>query len=175
VKPDLKEKIRKIKLLVLDVDGVMTDGSIVYDDSGLESKAFDVKDGHGIKLLERGGVKTALLTGRTSNVVEHRAKDLGIELVYQGCKDKGKAFEELLSRTSLDAGEVAFVGDDLVDLPVLKRAGLSVTVPDAVEEVKGRVDYVTQRPGGRGAVREVVEVILKAQGKWEGLIEGYFR
>lgn len=170
---DLTEKIRKIRLLILDVDGVLTDGSIIIDDSGLETKAFNVRDGHGIKLLERGGVRTAIVTGRTSTVVEHRARDLKIELVYQGSRDKLKAYEDILTRSSLTPVETAYVGDDLVDLPVLKRVGFSVAVADASVEVKERADYVTERPGGRGAVREVVELILKTQGKWEGLIERY--
>ncbi|MFQ5441766.1 MAG: KdsC family phosphatase [Thermodesulfobacteriota bacterium] len=171
----LEKRIKKIKLLLLDVDGVMTGGSIIYDDDGREIKVFDVRDGHGLKLLMRAGIGVGIITSRTSGVVAKRAEDLGIELLYQGRIDKLKAFGEVLERKALAADEVAFMGDDIVDLPVLKRAGFSVAVHDAVDEVRGRVHYVTSNPGGRGAVREVSELILKVQGKWEGLMERYLR
>ena len=172
-KVEVEEKARPIKLLVLDVDGVMTDGRIVYNDGGEETKAFDVKDGHGIKMLMRSGVSVALLTGRESRVVPHRARDLEIDMVYQGAHDKLSVFERILREKGLKGEEVSYVGDDLVDLPVMKRAGLSISVADASEELKGCVDYVTERSGGRGAVREVCELILKAQGKWEGMTSRY--
>ena len=166
-KIEVEGKARLVKLLVLDVDGVMTDGRIIYTDGGEEVKAFDVRDGHGIKLLIKGGIDVAILTGRESKVVLHRAKDLGIGSVYQGAKDKLRIFEEMLRNKALSYKDVCYVGDDLVDLPVLKRVGLSVAVFDADDELKSHVDYVTKRPAGRGAVREVCELILRAQGKWE--------
>lgn len=169
----LLEKIARIRLLAVDVDGVMTDGSIVYTDEGQELKFFDVKDGHGIKLLAKSGIETAIITARKSKVVEHRAANLGIHLVYQGRLDKVGAFEEILSKTGLKASEAAYMGDDLVDLPLLLRVGLPLTVADAADEVKERVSYVTRKPGGRGAVREAAELILRGQGKWERVVASY--
>ncbi len=173
VSVQLEEKAKLVKLLVLDVDGVMTDGRIIYTDDGEEVKAFDVKDGHSIKLLMRGGVEVALLTGRESRVVLHRADNLGIKMVYQGAKDKLPVFERLLTEKGLNGKEVCYLGDDLVDMPVMKRVGLSVSVADGHEDLKDCVDYVTKSPGGRGAVREVCELILKAQGKWGPLTQKY--
>ncbi len=162
----LLSKIRKVKLLILDVDGVMTDGRIIIDDAGLESKQFDVRDGHGLKLLMRCNIAVALLTGRRSQVVEHRAADLGITEVCQGVWNKAEAFSGILERCKLASEETAYVGDDVVDIPLLKRVGFSVAVADAVAEARKVADYVTKRPGGRGAVREVCEMILTAQGRW---------
>lgn len=159
------EKARAVRLLLLDVDGVMTDGRIIYTDNGEEIKAFNVRDGYGIKLLIREGVGVAILTARKSKVVMHRAGDLGINMVYQGVEDKLSAFEQIIKEKGLSSKEVCYMGDDLVDLPVLKRAGLSITVADAHEEVKNSVDYVTKTAGGKGAVREVCELIAKAQEK----------
>lgn len=170
---ELAAKVTAIELLMLDVDGVMTDGGIYYDDNGDELKRFDVRDGHGIKLLMRGGIDVAIVTGRNSRVVEHRAKNLGITLVYQGALDKSSAFAEILERKGLTAEKAAFMGDDIIDLPALTRAGLSITVPDAAPEVIVRADYVTKKTGGRGAVREAVELILKAQGKWDAIVAKY--
>jgi len=169
----LVKKLNKVKLLILDVDGVLTDGSIIYSDKGGEIKAFNVMDGHGIKLLMRGGINVGIITARESRVVATRARDLGIELLYQGRKDKLACYSKILEKTGLKADETAFVGDDLVDLPVLTRAGFSASVPGGVAEVRERVDYVTECPGGRGAVREVCELMLKARGLWEGLIARY--
>jgi 3-deoxy-D-manno-octulosonate 8-phosphate phosphatase (KDO 8-P phosphatase) len=169
----LLEKIRKVKLLILDVDGVLTDGRIMIDDAGLESKAFDVKDGHGLKILMRFGIDVVLLTGRRSRVVDYRAADLGITEVYQGVWNKAEAFAEILKRRDMIPEEVACVGDDVVDIPLLKQAGFSVAVADAVLEVRRIVDYVTTRGGGRGAVREVCEVILKAQNRWTDVAARY--
>ena len=146
----LLNKIRKIKILILDVDGVLTDGRIVIDDAGLESKQFDVKDGHGLKILMRYGIDVVLLTGRQSRVVEHRATDLGITEVHQGIWNKAEAFEEILKRRNITPEETACVGDDVVDIPLLRRAGFSVAVADAVLEARQVADYVTHRPGGRG-------------------------
>lgn len=172
---ELTERIKGIRLLIFDVDGVLTDGRIVYTDGGVEIKAFDVRDGHGIKLVMRCGMDVALITARQSGVVDHRAKDLGIDIVYQGMKDKLKAFDEILDKKSLRPEAAAYVGDDIIDLPVLKRAGFSCAVSDAVDEVKEAVDYVASKPGGRGAVREICELILKAQSRWDGIVEEYRR
>lgn len=169
----LIEKIKRIKLLILDVDGVLTDGSINYTDDGREFKSFDVKDGHGIKLLMRSGVEVALITARESNAVAVRASDLGIKDVYQGRKEKLRAYEEILSNKGLSADETAYVGDDIIDLPVIRRAGFSAAVADAVGEVIEAVDYVTTRPGGRAAVRELTDLILKAQGSWADVTARY--
>ncbi|KQC07304.1 MAG: 3-deoxy-D-manno-octulosonate 8-phosphate phosphatase [Smithella sp. SDB] len=169
----MKEKLKKIKLLILDVDGVMTDGSIIMDDEGHELKSFNVRDGHGIKILQRFGVKVAILTGRKSKVVEYRAKDLEIKDVYQGALNKKEIFEKILSKHKLSTDEVAYLGDDIVDIPVLKRVGFSVAVDDALDVVKKSVDYVTKNSGGRGAVREVCEMILQVQGKWSEVVAKY--
>jgi 3-deoxy-D-manno-octulosonate 8-phosphate phosphatase (KDO 8-P phosphatase) len=162
----LLSKIRMVRLLILDVDGVLTDGKIIIDDAGLESKQFDVRDGHGLKMLMRCGIGVVLLTGRRSRVVEHRAADLGITEVHQGVWNKAEAFTGILERAELAPEATAYVGDDVVDIPLLKRVGFSVAVADAVPEVQKIVDHVTKCPGGRGAVREVCEIILGAQGRW---------
>ena len=169
----LLSKIRKVRLLILDVDGVMTDGRIIIDDAGLESKHFDVKDGHGLKILMRCNIDVVLVTGRRSRVVEHRAADLGITEVHQGIRNKSEAFAGILERRKLAPEETAYVGDDVVDIPLLKRVGFSVAAADAVPEVRRIADYVTNRPGGRGAVREVCEMILKAQGRWTEVAARY--
>jgi 3-deoxy-D-manno-octulosonate 8-phosphate phosphatase (KDO 8-P phosphatase) len=169
----LAAKIREVRLLILDVDGVLTDGVIVIDDAGQESKHFDVRDGHGLKMLMRHGVEVALLTGRRSAVVEHRARELGIAEVHQGAKHKLEVLEEILRRRELPAAAVGYVGDDVVDVPVLRRVGFAATVADAAQDIKSCVDYVTAKPGGRGAVREVCELILKAQDKWGDIAARY--
>lgn len=168
------QRLRRIRLLLLDVDGVLTDGRIIYDAQGVETKAFDVKDGHGLKLLQRAGVQVGIITGRSSEVVNVRARELGIDIVYQGAKDKLLPFQEILQTLRLAADEVAYMGDDLPDLPVLRRAGWAVAPVDAVDEVKPYVHYVTRRPGGRGAVREVCDLLLQEKGKWAELTERYF-
>lgn len=170
-----REKLKPIKLLLLDVDGVLTDGKILYNDTGEEIKAFDVKDGHGIKLLLRSGMEVALVTGRESQVVLHRARDLGIEQVYQNVKNKIEIYETILKEKKLSDTSVAFIGDDLVDIPVLRRVGFSATVWDAMPEVKEVVDYTASRRGGEGAVREICELLLKAQNKWEEVTDRYFK
>jgi 3-deoxy-D-manno-octulosonate 8-phosphate phosphatase (KDO 8-P phosphatase) len=162
-----------VKLLILDVDGVMTDGRIILDDAGLESKRFDVRDGHGLKMLMRCGIDVALLTGRRSRVVECRAADLGIAEVHQGALNKAEVFSEILKHRGLSPEETASVGDDVVDIPLLRRTGFSVAVADAVPEVRRIVDYVTPQAGGRGAVRQVCEMILKAQGRWSDVAARY--
>jgi len=169
----LMEKMRNVRLLILDVDGVMTDGKIIIDDLGNEAKHFNVRDGHGIKMLMRYGIDVVLLTGRRSAVVEHRAKDLGIDEVHQGAHDKLGILETILQKKSLRYENIAFVGDDIVDIPVLKRVGFSVAVSDASEYVKKCVDFITKKTGGDGAVREVCELILQAQNKWDGVATRY--
>jgi len=161
------EKAKGVRMLILDVDGVMTDGSLPYNDAGAEGKVFHVHDGLGIVLLMRENIKVAIISGRKSKAVEFRAQELGITEIHQAVKDKLATFEEIIKRDTISKDEVAFMGDDLVDLPLLSRVGFAVSVPDAPEEIKERVDYVTKRDGGKGAVREVCELILKAQGKWE--------
>lgn len=151
----------------MDVDGVLTSGQIIYGAGGLELLAFDVKDGFAIVTAHRRGLLTALVTGRASEAVARRAKELGITEVRQGCVDKLKAYEEVLAQYGLSDEAVAYIGDDLPDLPLLERAGLKVAVANAPEEVKGKADYVTVKEGGRGAVREVIELILRAQGLWD--------
>ncbi len=170
----MDEKLAKIKLLLLDVDGVMTNGQIIYDGQNTEMKAFDVKDGHGIKLLQRTGIKIGIITGRSSAVVSRRAKELGIEILYQGALKKLDPYLEILKQEGLTDEQVAYVGDDVIDLPILRRVGFSVTVADAVPDMAPLVDYVTVRPGGRGAVREVCDMLIKASGQWDELTRRYF-
>jgi 3-deoxy-D-manno-octulosonate 8-phosphate phosphatase (KDO 8-P phosphatase) len=166
--------LNRIKLLLLDVDGVMTDGRIIYLNDGGEAKAFDVKDGHGLKLIQRAGIKVGIITGRQSDIVARRAAELGIELVYQGAKDKMQPFMEILEKLGLKASEVAYVGDDLVDLPVMRLVGFSATVADASDDIKPYVDLVTSRPGGRGAVREICDFLLKQSSLWTSVTSRYF-
>jgi 3-deoxy-D-manno-octulosonate 8-phosphate phosphatase (KDO 8-P phosphatase) len=168
-----KEKLRGIKILMLDVDGIMTDGRIIMDSEGREMKNFDVRDGHGLKMIQRYGVEIVILTGRTSQVVEHRARDLGITEVYQGALNKKEVFQQILLKHHIGPETVAYMGDDIVDIPVLKQVGFSASVADALEIVKQYVDYITIKPGGRGAVREICELILQAQGKWPELAARY--
>lgn len=164
---------RAVRLLVLDVDGVLTDGRMILDSEGREMKAFHVQDGSAIKWLIRSGVKVAFLSGRSSAVVERRAKELGVEEVVQGAKQKLPAFRALLRRVGCRAQEVCYVGDDLPDIPVLRRVGLACAVADAPQEVKEFCQVVTRVPGGRGAVREIAERILRARGAWKKLLAGY--
>lgn len=173
MKIKLMEKLKKIKMLILDVDGVMTDGRIIMDDEGHQLKNFDVRDGHGLKIIQRYGIKIAILTGRKSEVVNHRAIDLEINDVYQGALNKKEVFKEILLKHNLAASTVAFMGDDIIDIPVLRQVGFSVAVADAVDVVKKNVDYVTKKKGGHGAVREICEMILQAQGKWPEIAEKY--
>jgi len=156
-----------IQLLVLDVDGVLTDGGLYVDDKGHPSKKFNVKDGLGIKLAQRFGIEVAILTGKTSHVVKYRAKELGIEHVIQGSKDKGADIEALCDKTGIPIRFAAMVGDDLPDLPAYAVVGYKIAVGDAVEEIKAAADFVTTKTGGRGAVREAIEHLLRAQGKWD--------
>ena len=170
----MEKQLAKIKLLLLDVDGVLTDGRIIYDNHGNELKAFDVKDGHGLKLLQRTGIKVGIITGRSSAVVTRRAQELGIEILYQGALRKLEPYLEILSEQGLIDEQVAYIGDDLVDLPILQRVGFSATVADAVPEVFPYVDYIATRPGGCGAVREVCDLLVRASGQWDELTKRYF-
>ncbi len=163
------EKAKKIKLLILDVDGVLTDGSIILDSNGNELKSFHVRDGHGIKMLERAGIKTAIITGRKSRVVELRARELGITEVHQKIFKKSEIYEKLLNKYNLKDENVAFMGDDIVDQEIIKKVGLSAAPADAEEDVKDLVDIVMTRKGGRGAVREFIDIILKSTGLWESV------
>ncbi|MCK4621592.1 MAG: HAD-IIIA family hydrolase [Desulfuromonadales bacterium] len=169
------EKLAKIRLLLLDVDGVLTDGRIIYDNQGNELKAFDVKDGHGLKLLQRAGIKVGIITGRKSDVVARRAAELGIEILYQQALSKLEPYRKILADQGLSDEQVAYVGDDIVDLPILRRVGFSATVADALPDVLPLVDYVTVRSGGRGAVREICDLLLKVCGQWQGLTDRYFK
>lgn len=174
INASVRAKIEKIKVLGLDVDGVMTDGRLYYHDDGTETKAFDVRDGHGIKMLQHAGIEVVLISGRSCPMVEKRAADLGITDITQGVRDKVPALERIIAERGLTLEQMAFIGDDIVDIPVLSRIGLAVAVADALEYVIETAHYVTLAPGGRGAVREVIELILVVQGKWEEIAEPYF-
>lgn len=161
---DILERAARIRLVVFDVDGVLTDGSLFLSDSGEEYKAFHSRDGHGIKMLQRTGVRVAIITGRTSHVVAHRMKDLGVTLCYQGSLEKLPVFEKVIEELRLDASHVAYVGDDVVDLPVMRRVGFAIAVQDAHPLVKKHAHWQTPNAGGRGAARDVCELIMEAQG-----------
>lgn len=165
----LKDKAKKIKLVIFDVDGVMTDGSIILDNKGNEFKMFHVRDGHGIKMLNKAGIKVAFITGRSSLAVERRAKELGVSELYQGVFKKSSVYESLLQKYDVSDEEVAFMGDDIVDIELLKRAGLSAVPADADEEAKEWAVFISTKKGGRGAVREFIELILKSSGQWNSL------
>lgn len=165
---------RRIKMLILDVDGVLTDGSIILDNKGNEYKTFHVRDGHGIKMLMKAGVMVALITGRYSKVVARRADELGITEVFQKCRDKTSVYTSLLEKHSLSHHEVAYVGDDIVDAPIMAKVGFPVSVSDSAEELKEYSLLITQRRGGKGAVREVADIILKAKGVWGRIFDEYF-
>jgi 3-deoxy-D-manno-octulosonate 8-phosphate phosphatase (KDO 8-P phosphatase) len=169
----LAERGARVELLLLDVDGVLTDGRIIYGDDGQEVKAFHVRDGSGLKLWHLEGLRSAVLTGRTSRVVEVRAAELGVAVVVQGAADKLAGFVEILRATGVAPEQVAYVGDDLPDLPVLGRCGLAVAVADACAEVRNHAHYVTRAGGGRGAVREAVEMILRCMGRWQQIVNRY--
>lgn len=169
----MKDALKKIKVVAMDVDGVLTDGRIIMDSNGVETKNFDVQDCFGIVFLRRCGIKTALISARESGVVAYRAKDLKIDKVYVGAYPKLGAYESMLEEFKVLDEEVCFIGDDLADLGILRRCGFGVAVANAVFEVKQIADHVTVRQGGRGAVREVIELILQAQGHWgPSLYEG---
>jgi len=162
-----------IKLLIMDVDGVLTDGTIIVNSDGSETKFFSVLDGHGIRLWQRAGLKVALLSGRASQPTRKRAEQLQIEYVFEDCHYKLPVVEKFLDRLGISPDKVAYIGDDLPDLPVIRYVGFGVAVANAVDQVKQYADYVTARPGGRGAVREVIEYILKNTNRWQQLIKRY--
>lgn len=168
--PDVWRRAQSVRLLILDVDGVLTDGSLYFGPAGEALKVFDVRDGHGIKMLQRGGLEVAFVSGRRSDAAYHRARELGVNRFFEGIRDKAAVLDELLAALKLTPEEVAAVADDLVDLPVLSRVGLAVAVADAVPEVKAAAHWLTTLPGGRGAVREVCDLILKARGLWDELV-----
>lgn len=162
-----------IKLLLLDVDGVLTDGSITYSDSGEQVKTFNSRDGLGLRLLMDSGIRVGIITGRRSKALGYRCENLGITLLFEGIKDKFAVLEKIVLQTKIPACNIAFVGDDLVDLPVMKKVGVSICVSDAPDELKKHSHIVTTREGGRGAVREICESILKAKGLWENILNQY--
>jgi 3-deoxy-D-manno-octulosonate 8-phosphate phosphatase (KDO 8-P phosphatase) len=168
-----KVNLENIKLLVLDVDGVLTDGRMVVNADGSETRFFNSLDGHGLRLWQRAGLKVAFLTGRLSEATKYRAEQLEINYVFQNCFDKLPTLRKLLEDLGLSAQEVACVGDDLPDLPMIRYVGFGVAVANAVDEVKQHADYVTARRGGNGAVREVIEYILKSTGQWQELMKRY--
>jgi 3-deoxy-D-manno-octulosonate 8-phosphate phosphatase (KDO 8-P phosphatase) len=163
MRDDILERIRRLRLMIFDVDGVLTDGTLYFSETGAELKAFNARDGHGLKMLKESGVEVAILSARRSRAVEVRAAELGITLVEQGAGDKSTAFESLLGRAHTSASAAGYMGDDWVDLPVLARCGFSASVPEAPELVRERVHHVTRAAGGRGAAREVCELIMQAQ------------
>ncbi|HBS26284.1 MAG TPA: 3-deoxy-manno-octulosonate-8-phosphatase KdsC [Gammaproteobacteria bacterium] len=169
----LRDHAKRIELVIFDVDGVLTDGSLFIGDDGQEYKAFNSKDGHGIRMLHDAGIQSAILTGRKSNVVTVRAKELGIKFVMQGHRDKRPAFQDLLKQTEIAPESIAYVGDDVIDLPVMMQVGLPIAVNDAHAWVKEHAAWTTDAKGGRGAAREVCEFILDAKGLLENKLKSY--
>jgi 3-deoxy-D-manno-octulosonate 8-phosphate phosphatase (KDO 8-P phosphatase) len=170
----IDERLADIRLLLMDVDGVMTDGRIIFDSNGIESKFFNVKDGHGIKMVQRSGIEVGIISGRESQVVRNRAEELGISLVYLKAYDKLIPFQEILSKTGLVDRQVAYIGDDVIDIPILRRVGFAAAPADAIADVFPYVHFITRNGGGWGAVREVCDLLLKSQKTWEGLTARYF-
>lgn len=167
------ERARRIRLLLLDVDGVLTDGTIIYDDDGVETKVFNVKDGMGIRLLRIGNIEVGIATGRTSGALVHRCRNLGITHIFQGLKDKTIVLDKIRKDIGLAEDQIAFVGDDLLDIAIMKRVGLAVAVADAHEAVIEVSHMVCTAPGGHGAVREVAEYLLKAQDQWTDILKRF--
>ncbi|MHB8983026.1 KdsC family phosphatase [Thiobacillus sp.] len=172
---DAIARARKVRLIAFDVDGIMTYGTLFLADDGQEYKGFNSLDGHGLKMLQRSGVKLAIITGRTSRVVEHRARNLGIDIVHQGAHDKLVVYQTLCRELGIDPEATAYMGDDVVDLPVMRRAGLAITVPAAPELVKAHSHYTTRRDAGRGAVREACEFLMRAQGTLDAALAPYLQ
>jgi len=174
---NMQTVVQEIKLVILDIDGVMTDGSLFYDNKGQEYKAFNAKDGQGIRMLKEAGIEVAFITGRTSELVLHRAENLDISpaLIYQGYRDKRPALQALLKKTQLSPKNIAYVGDDVIDLPIMKKVGLAIAVKDAHYFVRHHADWTTRNKGGQGAVREVCERILELQGKLDAILESYLK
>lgn len=171
--PDLAARCGPVELLLVDVDGVLTDGVIAVDDLGVETKHFHVRDGAGFDLWHKAGKRSAILSGRKADAVDRRAKELGIAPVIQGAPRKAEPFRALIAELGLDASQVCYIGDDLADLPVLGAVGLAACPSDAADEVRRAVHFVARAAGGRGAVREIIEVILKQKGVWDGLVARY--
>ena len=169
----LDDRCRKIELLLSDVDGVLTGGGIVFDNQGIETKEFHIRDGLGIRLWQRAGFRFGILTARTSHIVRMRAVELGIEIVRQGFEDKLPAAQQIIEQCGLQPDQVCYIGDDLTDLPVMRRVGLGAAVADAAAEVRAFAHLVTEREGGQGAVRELIETLLKAKNRWDDLIRKY--
>jgi len=167
------DKLAHIDLLLLDVDGVMTDGRIIYDADGREIKAFHVRDGLGIRLLMQAGIKVGVVTGRRSEALMHRCRDLGIGMIHAGVSDKAALLDRIADQAGVAAENIAFAGDDLVDLPLMRRIGLSIAVADAHEIVRSQADLITTSPGGAGAVREICEALLKSRGRWESMLKEF--
>ncbi|SDN20901.1 KdsC family phosphatase [Vreelandella arcis] len=170
---DLLDRLRRVRLFALDVDGVLTDGRLYFQADGVEIKAFHTQDGHGLKLLKRAGISVALITGRDSPMVSQRAAALGIPHVFQGCENKLTTLRGLCQQLGLDLPQVAYCGDDLPDLASIKRAGVGITVPNAPDYMHTHADWVTERLGGHGAVREICDTLLDAQGHWGAVIDTY--
>lgn len=169
----IKEKAEKIKLLLLDVDGVLTDGRIIYDSRGRDMKFFDVHDGLGVYVLRKSGIKTILITAKGSRAIGPRARDMQVEAVFENISPKTAVLDKILKKYDVNIDEICFVGDDLVDLCLMKRVGFPVAVFNACPEIKQAASYITLKEGGRGAVREVAEIILKSQGKWDEVLKLY--
>jgi 3-deoxy-D-manno-octulosonate 8-phosphate phosphatase (KDO 8-P phosphatase) len=167
------ERAKRIKLMIFDVDGVLTDGGLRYGPDGELVKTFNVLDGHGIKLLQKSGIRTAIISARQSPIVARRATDLGISILLQGVEDKRSAFEKTISELNLNPEECGFMGDDVIDLPVMTRVGFAISVPNGHAEVRSRAHYVAQAHGGKGAVREVCDFILHAQGNYDSALAPY--
>ncbi|MCB9771177.1 MAG: HAD-IIIA family hydrolase [Candidatus Omnitrophica bacterium] len=167
----MKERIKKIKVLALDVDGVLSDGKIIVDSRGDELKNFDVQDGLGMVLLRKAGFKIVIITARNSKPVDFRAKDLRVDKVYQDAYPKMESYKQMIKEFEVSDDEVCFIGDDLPDLQVLRQVGFAVAVPNGVKDVKKVVHYVTHKAGGHGAVREVIELILKTHDKWDEILK----
>jgi len=165
--------LSQVKLLVLDVDGVLTDGRIIYTDSGEQIKQFTSRDGLGLRLLMDNGILVGIITGRISGALTHRCRNLGIDLIFDGIFNKAEALDRMARKTGIDPPAMAFMGDDLIDLPAMTRAGVAIAVADAVDEVKARADIVTRASGGHGAVREICDAILKAAGLWENALKPF--
>lgn len=172
---EIEKRAARIRLLLMDCDGVLTDGRITLLSDADEQKSFHTRDGHGLVLLHRAGLRSGIISGRTSSAVERRARDLGITFVRQGTHNKIVEFEEVLASAGVEESETAFIGDDVTDIPLMQRVELAVAVADAGEETRDAAHYVTQLPGGFGAVREVTELILKAQGRWAELMRRYIK
>jgi 3-deoxy-D-manno-octulosonate 8-phosphate phosphatase (KDO 8-P phosphatase) len=173
VTEDLREKAKKIKLLLLDVDGVLTDGRIIYESGGHDMKFFDVHDGLGVYVLRKSGIKTILITAKGSAAIRPRARDMQVEEVFQDVSPKTAVLDRILKKYKVDISEICFAGDDLVDLCLMRRVGFPIAVFNACPEIKQAASYITIREGGRGAVREIAELILKSQGKWKDVLKLY--